>query len=73
METDKKVRYDALIPREYTTGEGENLKKKTAWTRVGTAFPSSDGRSFNIEIIPNIAVSGRVVLRIYEPKPAAAE
>ncbi|MGN9404645.1 hypothetical protein ACTMQQ_28370 [Pseudomonas syringae pv. aptata] len=73
METDKKVRYDALIPHEYTTGEGENLKKKTAWTRVGAAFPSSDGKSFNIEITPNISVSGRVVLRVYEPKPAAAE
>ena len=63
----KKTRYDALVPHEYMQGE----EKKTAWTRVGAAFPTADGKGFNVEITPNISVSGRLVLRVYEPKPAA--
>lgn len=67
MATEKKTRYDALIPHEYMQGE----EKKTAWTRVGAAFATADGKGFNVELTPNIAVSGRLVLRVYEPKPAA--
>ena len=64
-----KVRYDALIAHEYTVGE----EKRTSSTKVGAAFPTQDGKGFNLEITPNISVSGRVVLRQYEPKPAASE
>ena len=63
-----KVRYDALIPHEYKSGE----ETKTAWTKVGAAFPTADGKGFNVELTPNIAVSGRIVLRVYEPKPQPA-
>ncbi|MGP5108093.1 MULTISPECIES: hypothetical protein [Pseudomonas] len=64
-----KVRYDALVAHEYTVGDD----KRTAWTKIGAAFPTQDGKGFNLEITPNISVSGRVVLRQYEPKPAASE
>ena len=64
-----KVRYDALIAHEYVVGE----EKRTSWTKIGAAFPTQDGKGFNVEITPNISVSGRVVLRQYEPKPAASE
>lgn len=63
----KKIRYDALIAHEYTQGE----EKRTSWTKVGAAFPTADGKGINVELTPNLAVSGRLVLRVYEPKPAA--
>ena len=66
-----KIRYDALVAHEYTVGEEK--EKRTSWTKVGAAFPTQDGKGFNLEITPNISVSGRVVLRQYEPKPAASE
>ena len=65
----KKIRYDALIAHEYKVGE----ETRTSWTKIGAAFPTADGKGFNLEITPNISVSGRVVLRQYEPKPAAAD
>lgn len=64
-----KIRYDALIAHEYMASE----EKRTSWTKIGAAFPTQDGKGFNLEITPNISVSGRVVLRQYEPKPAASE
>jgi hypothetical protein len=59
-------------------GEGE--EKNAFWTRIGSAWPHGDGKGLNIQIAPNIAVSGRVVLREYteeepseEDKKAAAK
>nr|WP_308908949.1 hypothetical protein [Pseudomonas canadensis] len=46
-------------------------EKRTSWTKVGAAFPTADGKGINVELTPNLAVSGRLVLRVYEPKPAA--
>lgn len=67
MATEKKIRYDALIAHEYLVGE----EKRTSWTPVGAAFPTADGKGINVELTPNLAVSGRLVLRVYEPKPAS--
>lgn len=67
MATEKKIRYDALIAHEYLVGE----EKRTSWTKVGAAFPTADGKGNNVELTPNLAVSGRLVLRVYEPKPAS--
>jgi len=64
MTTQTKQRYDVLLPNEYMQGE----EKKTAWTRVGAAFPTADGEGFNIELTPNLSVTGRIVLRKYKPK-----
>jgi hypothetical protein len=35
------------------------------WHRVGSAWPHKDGRGLNIQLVPGLAVSGRVVLREY--------
>jgi len=65
MATEKKIRYDALIAHEYKVGE----ETRTSWTNVGAAFPTADGKGMTLHITPNISVSGKVVLRQYEPKP----
>jgi len=64
MTTQTKKRFDVLLPNEYMQGE----EKKTNWTRVGAAFKTADGEGFNIELTPNLAVSGRLVIREYKPK-----
>lgn len=64
MTTQAKKRYDVLSPHEYMLGD----EKKTKWTPVGTAFKTQDGEGFNIELTPNLAVSGRLVIREYKPK-----
>lgn len=33
------------------------------WTRVGSAWPHKDGKGLNIQLVPGVAVHGRVVLR----------
>lgn len=33
------------------------------WTKIGVAWPHKDGKGLNLQIKPNIAVSGRLVLR----------
>ena len=49
-------------------GEGDD--KNAFWTRVGSAWPHSDGKGLNIQLAPNIAVSDRLVLREYTPEDA---
>lgn len=66
--TGKKVRYDALVAYEYNVGE----ETRTGWTKVGAGFPSADGKTINIDIVPNVAISNRLILKIYEPKPDQA-
>ncbi|RMN13511.1 hypothetical protein [Pseudomonas syringae group genomosp. 3] len=66
--TDKKVRYDALVAYEYKSGEAT----KTGWTRVGAGFQSADGKTINIDIVPNVSVSNRLILKVWEPKPDQA-
>ena len=63
-ETAQKIRYDALVAHEY----GPEDDRKTHWTRVGAGFSNADGKGINIELTPGSAVSGRLVLRVYEPK-----
>ncbi|KFJ91935.1 hypothetical protein [Pseudomonas aeruginosa] len=63
-ETAQKIRYDALIAHEY----GPEDDRKTHWTRVGAGFSNADGKGINIELTPGIAVNGRLVLRVHEPK-----
>jgi CHC2-type zinc finger protein len=47
------------------------------WTKVGSAWPHKDGKGLNVLLKPNIAVSGRLVLREWDDeqrsrqKPAA--
>lgn len=39
-------RYDVVIPRKYEKG-GET---KTAWTKVGAAWPTKSGEGFNVKL-----------------------
>jgi hypothetical protein len=34
--------------------------------RVGAAWPNRDGRGLSVQLIPGIAVSGRLILREYD-------
>jgi hypothetical protein len=53
--------------------EGEQPEQKGFWTRIGSAWPHKDGKGLNIQIIPGIAVSGRIVLREYTAEDEAME
>lgn len=41
----------------------ERNQDRKFWTRVGAAWPHEDGKGYNLEIIPGISVSGRLVIR----------
>lgn len=40
----------------------QDREEKTLWHRVGTAFKHKSGEGFNIELIPGVAVSGKIVI-----------
>lgn len=61
-------RFDAYSVREYEVA-GE---KKSDWTKVGVAFPHSDGKGFNV-LLQAVPVDGKMVLRLHEPKEDSAE
>ncbi len=48
-------------------------KDDAEWTKVGAAWPTKNAGGFTINIQPGIAVSGRLVLKTYEPKKKNAE
>jgi hypothetical protein len=49
-------------------GEGE----KAFWTRIGSAWPNSDGKGFNITLSA-LPINGRIVLREYTEEDAEEE
>lgn len=61
-------RFDAFTVREYEVA-GE---KKSDWTKVGVAFPHSDGKGHNV-VLTALPVDGKLVLRLHEPKEDSAE
>jgi hypothetical protein len=44
-------------------------KQDSSWSRIGVAFQHTDGKGFNVTL-DAVPVSGRVVLRVNEPKPS---
>lgn len=40
-------RLEAFTVRKYTTSDGE---EKSAWTRIGVAFPHKNGEGFNVQL-----------------------
>jgi hypothetical protein len=60
-------RYDAFTVREYHAG-GET---KHDWTRIGVAFPNTDGKGFRLTLSA-LPLDGVVVIRLHEPKEPAA-
>lgn len=41
----------------------ENAKQEEFWTRIGCAWPHSDGQGFNVEL-ETVPLNGRVTLRV---------
>ncbi|WP_210461809.1 hypothetical protein [Pantoea ananatis] len=56
-----KPKYNVYVTQEYE----QNGEKKTFWTKIGVAFENKS-QGLNIQLIPGISVSGKMVL--LEPK-----
>lgn len=57
------TRFDAFTVREYEQ-QGE---QKNEWTKVGVAFPHTDGKGYRV-VLQALPVDGVIVLRLHEPK-----
>jgi len=53
--------------------EGDQTDQSGFWTRIGSAWPHKDGKGLNVQLVPGIAVSGRLVLREYTDEDAKVE
>lgn len=62
---DKAKLFQVLSPATYEQGDKQKI---TRWTPVGIGFESKDKRGINLEIAPGISVSGRIVIRPYDPQ-----
>ena len=54
--------FDILVAKEYETKQNGNTEKKTAWNRVGRAWPSKSGSSLSFELY--MLPSQRYVIQI---------
>ncbi|USN47058.1 MAG: hypothetical protein H6626_12830 [Pseudobdellovibrionaceae bacterium] len=47
--------FDVIVAKEYETRVNGQVEKKTAWNRVGRAWPSRSGESLSFELylLPN--------------------
>ena len=54
--------FDVLVAKEYETKQNGTLEKKTAWNRVGRAWPSKSGNSLSFELF--ILPSQRYVIQL---------
>lgn len=47
--------FDVLVAKEYSTKQNGKEEKKTAWNKVGRAWPSQSGESLSFElfVLPN--------------------
>ena len=43
------------------------------WTQIGSAWPHKDGKGLNVQLKPNIAVTGRIVLREWDDERPARQ
>ena len=53
--------------------EGDQTEQKGFWTKIGSAWPHKDGKGLNVQLVPGIAVSGRLVLREYTDEDVKIE
>ena len=47
-------------------------KPDSSWLKIGAGFEHKDGKGFDI-VLDAVPVSGRVTLRVSEPKPIKAD
>jgi hypothetical protein len=66
LPTQSARRFDVFVVEDYTK-DGE---EKANWIRLGVAFENKDGKGFNLQLIA-IPVSGKLVMRLAEPKQEA--
>jgi hypothetical protein len=62
--SDNKPTHTAYAVREFKSETGE---VDSSWSRIGSAWQHKDGKGLNITL-DAVPVSGRVVLRLSEPK-----
>lgn len=48
--------FDVVVAKEYETNQGGRVEKRTAWNKVGRAWPSksSESISFELFLLPNV-------------------
>jgi len=54
----------------YVVNKGSKEGSKGNWHEVGAVWPHKNGEGFDLVIPDGISLSGRVVIRKNEPKPA---
>lgn len=54
-------RYDVMVTEDKDGGKQGG--GKTFYTKIGSAWEHGDGRGWNIEIKPGLAVSGKLMIR----------
>lgn len=65
-----KPTHTAYVVEDFTRkGTGE---VDSSWHEVGVSFLHKDGKGFDTVITPGLAVSGRIVHRLNEPKKKGA-
>ncbi len=68
MSDSKKPTHRAFVVKTFTDKGG---KEKTRWLDIGSVWPHHDGKGFDV-MLEALPTDGRVVIRLDEPKPAAA-
>jgi hypothetical protein len=68
MTDSKKPTHRAFVVKQFKDKDGAD---KSRWLEIGSIWAHRDGKGFdvNLEALP---VDGRIVIRLDEPKPAAA-
>ena len=63
--------FDVIVAKEYETRVSGQAEKKTAWNRVGRAWPSRSGESLSFELylLPN----QRYVIQLQDRKQEQAQ
>jgi hypothetical protein len=58
--------------KAYTVSEkkfkSKDGKEHSRWTEIGTVWAHEKGGGFDVVFVENVAVHGRIVLSVYEPR-----
>lgn len=63
--------YDILVAKEYETRQNGHVEKKTAWNKVGKAWPSKSTESLSFELFLLPGVRYVIQLRENQTRPEA--
>lgn len=62
--------FDVLVAKEYEKKQNGVVEKKTAWNRVGRAWPSKSGNSISLELF--LFPGQRYVIQLQNNESGAA-